>query len=184
MTAARLFYRTRQFWQTLRASASAEDLELAAAALTGPQLALFQQMQTSEQAHCLRMHAALIAMGEKDPDLLTAALLHDVGKILLPLRPWERALIVFANWICPRCVKRWGGFAPGDSQDRLGWRRAFVAAVQHPAWGGELAASCNSSPLAVTLIRRHQEGLSSGEDPDDSLEDRLLRKLQAVDNDY
>jgi hypothetical protein len=56
-----------------------------------------------------------------------------------------------------------------------------VVAIQHPAWGAEMAAEAGSSPLVVALIRRHQNLL---QDEAVSLEDRLLGALQRVDNAY
>ena len=190
MNTARLIYRSRQFLQTLISTASVADLELAASVLAPPQLALFRRMPASEQAHALRVLSELIAQGETDPDLFTAALLHDVGKICSPLQAWERALIVLTGAICPRCLQRWGAqerLSPGESIDRLGWRRPFVVAVQHPVWGAQLAASCNASRRAVALILRHQEKLASGGIQGVTPEDRrfetdLLRKLQHVDD--
>jgi hypothetical protein len=181
MNAARLIYRSRQFVQTIISSATSEDLDLAASLLTPGQLALFRDMQSSEQAHALRLLSVLISQGETNPDLFIAALLHDVGKTRLPLRVWDRVLIVLSSKICPSCVRRWGSYAPEVPLDRLGLRRPFVAAMQHPAWGAELAASRNVSTLAVALIRRHQEKVLSEGTKRASVEDTLLLKLQAAD---
>jgi hypothetical protein len=63
-----------------------------------------------------------------------------------------------------------------------GWRRAFVVAVQHPQWGADLAAKAGASPLAVALIRRHQEQQGSLGEADAGSEDSLLARLQSVDN--
>ena len=54
-------------------------------------------MQSSEQAHAVSVYRQLVAQGETSSDLLAAALLHDVGKSLSPLRLWERVLIVLAR---------------------------------------------------------------------------------------
>lgn len=187
MNAARLVYRTRQFWHTLRSSVSAEDLALASSVLSPSQLALFRKMQASEQSHSLRVFSSLVQQGENDPDLLTAALLHDIGKIQVPLRAWERVLIVLTGTICPECVRRWGVPVAGEPLDQAGWRRAFIVAVQHPEWGAELAAGCGASPRTVNLIRRHQEKVTAdnagGEAVQSGYEALLLRKLQSADDD-
>jgi putative nucleotidyltransferase with HDIG domain len=183
MNAARLVYRSRQFFQTLISSAAAVDLEPAALVLSPSQLALFRRMPAGEQAHALRVLSDLTSLGETDPDLLTAALLHDIGKVLAPLRVWERVLIVLVGGVCPRCLLRWGsqaGLRPGESVERMGLRRALVVAVQHPAWGAELAASCGTSPRAVELIRRHQDEFDPTDDRHSEIV--LLRKLQQVDD--
>lgn len=179
MNTSRLLYRTRQFWQAISTRSSQVDLELISSILTPSQISLFNQMQASEQAHSLRVFRKLTSQEEQNNDLLVAALLHDIGKIRAPLRLWERVLIVFVRVICPGCIHKWGS-AP--SEGSLGWRRTFVVAEQHPRWGAELAAQCGTSVLAVELISRHQEQLTLSQVTGSSMEDSLLRKLQAVDN--
>ena len=183
MNPARFLYRTRQFWQALGAPLPAEDLALARRLLSPAQLALFCRLQPAEQAHSLRVARDLLAQGEEHPDLLAAALLHDVGKSRFPLNLGERVLIVLVKAICPRCLLRWGAPDPAEkspgASGQFGWRRPFVVAVAHPEWGAQLAGEAGASPLAVALIRRHQDALPAA---DRTLEDRLLRSLQAVDD--
>lgn len=181
MNAARLLYRTRQFWLTLRPTTRL-DLSQAASILTTQQLALFRRMQPSEQVHCLRVLQRVIESGDVDRDLCVAALLHDIGKIRLPLRPWERVLIVLVQGLCPQCVHRWGALSGDDIGAAPAWRRAFILAENHPRWGAEYAAASGASPLTVALIRRHQERLPIDPGPDESREDMLLRHLQTVDD--
>jgi hypothetical protein len=176
MNAARLLYRTRQFWQALRSPPSVEDSERIQSILTEPQINLFRQMQPSEQTHSLRVLRALLAKGETQEDLLVAALLHDVGKIRARLNLLERIAIVLVKAICPRCAERWG------AGPAAGWRRAFVVSAHHPDWGAELAAGAGASSLAQALIRRHQEGQPKVGEGARSHEDRLLAKLVAVDD--
>jgi hypothetical protein len=176
MNAARLLYRTRQFWQALRSTPSFEDSELIQSILTGPQLDLFRQLQASEQAHSLRVFRALLEQGETQGDLFVAALLHDVGKSRFRLKLWERIAIVLVKAVCPGCAERWGTGHPA------GWRRAFVVSAQHPGWGAEMAAAAGASPLTQALIRRHQEDRREARVGPESLEDRLLAKLVLVDD--
>jgi hypothetical protein len=179
MNTSRLLYRSRQFWQAIGTRTAQEDLELASSLLSPSQLELFQQMHKSEQAHSLRVFKELRNRGEENTDLQTAALLHDVGKVRAPLRLWERVLVVIVRAFCADCVHSWGSAPVGDTLKGLGWRRAFVVAEQHPAWGADLASQCGTSELAVSLIARHQEQLPQSEN---SMEDSLLRRLQAVDD--
>lgn len=136
---------------------------------------LYRQMRRSERQHSLRVLDALVAAGHDQPDLLAAALLHDVGKIrtlfLLP----EKVLVVLVKAAAPDLYWRWGS---GSSR---GWRRPFAVSVQHPAWGAEMVECAGGSPLAVELIRRHQETLGSSSL---SEADRLLVLLQGVDDRY
>jgi hypothetical protein len=110
----------------------------------------------------------LLADGQTDADLLTAALLHDAGKVRARLSVWERVVIVLGKKLFAGHVKGWG---EGEAR---GLRRPFVVAAQHAAWGAELALAAGASPRTVELIRRHQE--QSGQT------DALLRALQAADD--
>ena len=121
--------------------------------LTPEQYSLFLRLQPCEQAHSLNLLHALCAEGQSNPDLLAASLLHDVGKSRHPLRTWERVVIVLANVFLPKQAWEWGDAQP------CGWRRPFVIARQHPAWGAEMTAQTGASDLLVELIRRHQDDL-------------------------
>jgi hypothetical protein len=175
MKTTQAIYRARQFWLAWRAQSLTEDeLAPASAVLTAEQMQLFTRLQPSEQIHALRVLRTIQEGGESDPDLQTAALLHDIGKARAPLKLWERVLIVLGKALFPERAKIWGSGRP------QGWVRPFVIAEQHPAWGGEMACQAGTSPLAVSLIRRHQ---TPGEiEPVSLREDRLLKILQAADH--
>jgi len=172
-----IWYRIWQFWQTLTARPTSEDLARAAQLLTPEQWQLFQQLQPGEQAHSLRILEALSGMQDVPADLRIAALLHDVGKAEHPLRIWERVEIVLTKALLPDKVREWGQGEP------RGWRRPFVVAEQHAQWGAQAAERAGASPLAVNLIRWHQQqptvsgsltGLSASEE-------HWLRILQQYD---
>ncbi|MGD2157008.1 MAG: HD domain-containing protein [Anaerolineales bacterium] len=174
MSANRILYRVFQFWKAFEGVLAPEELEPARAVLSHRQMSLFEKLHPSEQRHSLRVMRALQGQGENHPDLLKAALLHDVGKTCHPLRPFERVLIVLSEAAFPRLAERWG---QGSAR---GWRRPFVVAKQHPKWGAEMSADADVSPITQSLIRRHQEQLSP-EEPT-HLEDRLLVLLQRADD--
>ena len=182
MNTSRLIYRSRQFWQAITTRSSRDDTDLVSSILSPSQIELFNLMQKSEQVHSLRVLKELRNRGAENRDLQTAALLHDVGKVRAPLRLWERVLIVIVKAFCPDCVKKWGSIPDGDTLNGLGWRRAFVVAEQHPVWGAVLASQCGTSPMAASLIARHQDQLPPSHISESSEEDSLLRKLQAVDD--
>jgi hypothetical protein len=175
MSPSQMLYRVRQFWLAWRAEPLSEnDLAPARSILNAEQMKLFSRLQPSEQAHALNVLQTVQAQGETDPDLQVAALLHDIGKARAPLKIWERVVIVLGKEFIPGRVQIWGGGSP------QGWKRPFVIAEQHPAWGAEMAIQAGTSPLAITLIELHQSSVS--ESPSSRKEDQLLRVLQAADH--
>jgi hypothetical protein len=146
------------------------DDDTARACLSPDLFALYRQMRRSERQHSLRV---LQMLTDPSPDLVVAALLHDVGKIREPFLLPEKVLVVLVKAFAPRLYWRWG------SGSAHGWRRPFAVSVQHPAWGADMVAKAGGSPLAVELIRRHQDHLDGV--PQTEVE-RLLLALQAVDD--
>lgn len=159
--------------RALAAWARPVDDERARALLSPALFALYRQMRRSERQHSLRVLHALGEAGHDDPDLLAAALLHDLGKIRTAFYLPEKVLVVLVKVLAPRYYWRWG------SGSARGWRRPFAVSVQHPAWGADLVAGAGGSPRTVELIRRHQDTLDG---PPQTDLDRLLLALQAVDD--
>ncbi len=164
--------RLRQGLRALTAWARPVDTALAEATLTPAEMALFRRLRRGEQLHSLNVLRTLRAAGETDPDLLTAALLHDVGKTVAPFTLPERVLVVLARAVAPGRCEAWGRAEP------RGWKRPFAISRRHPEWSAEMMAAAGCSPRAVTLARRHQEYLTGH--PRDDLE-RLLLALQEAD---
>lgn len=176
-TSPRPLYRVRQFWLALHARPSAQDLALVQAVLSPQQFALFSQMQPSEQAHSLGVLQQLHQHAHPPHDLQVAALLHDAGKSRMPLRLWERIWIVLAGAFAPAWAQRWGSQPVHDKKPS--WQRSLAVAWQHPEWGAQLAEQAGVSPLAVAIIRRHQQKMIAA---NGSVEEDLLLRLQAVDD--
>ena len=170
---SRLAYRSRQFWNALLTPPRKVAGELLAPHLSPALTDLFWRMQPSEQAHAWKVLQRLQADGHADPDLLAAALLHDVGKSLAPLSVWDRVGIVLFKRF------RVGSDKSGKRPGGRGLRRALRVAAGHPAWGADLAAEAGAGPLTVELIRRHQEDFTPHPG---SAVDELLRALQSADD--
>lgn len=168
-----LAYRIRQLRNNLTAGpltagARAEIVEQ----LTPAERDLFFRFTHADQWHSYRVLRTLREAGYNHPDLLTAALLHDVGKIRCPLSIWDRTFIVVGGALFPTRADRWAG----GSLDS--WRRPFVARAQHPAWGAEMAIEAGVRPAVVEMIRRHQDRTTG----DENETDRLLAILQWADD--
>lgn len=165
-------YRAGQFLHLLTAKRKRDYRRLVYQILDPSMAALFFRMSDPDQSHSIRVFQTLVDRGEENSDLLSAALLHDVGKSLYPLRAWERSLVVVANRILTTLVLKWGQDEPH------GWRKPFVIALQHPKWGAALVRHEGGSETLVTLIRFHQEHAPSSAG-DDVRE--LMKRLQAAD---
>ena len=169
----RLTYRSRQFWNALLSPSKRVTSEALLPHLTSTQIVLFRRMQPAEQLHAYHLFKRLETSGQTVPDLLAAALLHDVGKILIPLSIFDRIVIVLGGHFFRKAALHWSEGTP------RGWRRPFVVAEHHAGWGADLASQAGATPLTVELIRRHQD--SPVRNPDSQME-HLLAALQAADN--
>jgi len=165
-------YRAGQFLHLLTAKLKREHRRFVYEMLNPSMAALFFRMSDPDQSHSVRVFQTLVDQGEEDEDLLMAALLHDVGKSLHPLRAWERSLVVVTNRILPNQVLKWGQGEP------YSWRKPFVVALQHPEWGAALIQQEGGSETLVTLIHYHQEHAppNIGKDVQE-----LLERLQTAD---
>ncbi len=168
-----IFYRAYQFWRALTATPAADGLEQASQALSPQLMALFLNQTASEQVHSLTVFLHLCDQGERSPDLLSAALLHDIGKSRYPLQTWERVVAVIGQALPIRQTTFWSQAEP------RGWKRPFAVARGHAGWGAEMAAAGGASQLTVELIRRHHDPVAASPVHP---EDRLLWQLQILDH--
>ena len=184
-------YRTYQFFMAIKASLprwaggrknelSVEERMLVASILvTSEQKALFSRMSPNDQRHAVAVAKTLHIAGHTSAALLQAALLHDVAKSLGQPIP-HRVLIVLFEAIWPGALRRLANLRAGQPVEKTGWwRRPFVIHQQHPALGAVWAETAACDPLAVQLIARHQDDLTTAH-PDDI--NHLLEALQWADN--
>ena len=162
----RPFYRVWQFWQVVTARPLDKRKEEEIRAILSPaQQRLFGRFSASEQQHSYRVYNTLRQDGQDDPDLLAAALLHDVGKSCLP-RTWlDRVIVVLGQAFLPGKAAVW---ARGEVT-RL--TRPFVVKANHAEWGADLAETAGSSPTTVALIRHHHHP------PSGQMDDKLAQLL-------
>jgi len=152
----RASYRLGQLGLALSPLVPARDRALAAALLTPPQLAAFGLLAPTDQRHAARVLRALLTRGERDADLLVAALLHDLGKAdpqgLGRVRLPHRVSKVLARRLAPGFWD-WISVRPGR-----GPLHGYYLLRQHPALGAAWAARLGVAPRACALIAVHQDG--------------------------
>lgn len=197
-------YRAFQFFAALKAYLPGwaggglieADTRLVATVLVTPsQRQLFDRMSPNDQRHAVAVLRTLQEAGHHQPDLLQAALLHDVAKSMgQPII--HRVLIVLLHAFWPAMLARVSESASQPIANDISalsfqpalrasasafswWRRPFVIHAHHPAIGAAWAAEAGCDPQAVRLIARHQDSL-----PHEAVteEAKLLAALQWADD--
>jgi len=154
----------RQFLGSLRPRVSAEERVELTLLLSPAERHLFDSMALRDQRHGLDVYCTLRRQGHQDPDLLTAALLHDLGKGRISL--WHRVAYVLLSAAAPMLLRRLA------AEEGAGWRQALWRCLHHPERGAEMAAAAASTPEVVRLIRLQET---------DDTGDSRLRLLRAAD---
>jgi hypothetical protein len=161
---ARTLYRSRQFFRSIGAFIDEDERAEAARLLNDDQRRLFFSMTARDQRHSVDVLHVLLSQGRTDRDLLSAALLHDVGKGRVRL--WHRVAYVLIRAASPRLLQRLASGGDGS------WRGALAAIADHAERGASLVQAAGGSEDLVNLVRRH-------ESPGDS--DPRLPLLRAAD---
>lgn len=171
------FYRLRQFGQGLFAQVRAEELQAIEPLLPPAAFALFCRLPRDAQRHSLNVLHDLQQRTPLHPDLVVAALLHDVGKLAadeagVSINLWLRGPLVLLKALAPALFQRLQSPTPAS-----GWHYALYVNETHPQIGAQWARSAGCSELACWLIEEHQVQQSEqvGE------KHLLLSKLQWAD---
>ena len=154
-------YRLGQFLSALASWVRPEALSEVSDHLPPEAVALFQRMPRYDRRHALNVLHTLRRQGHDDPDLFTAALLHDVGKTAGPsgrLGLWHRVAVVLMGALQPSLVEGIGRDEPGT------WRYAFYLQQHHAAIGADLAREAGCSDATVALILHHENARRAAED--------------------
>ena len=142
---------------------------------------LFDAMPHNDQHHSFNVLRALGAADHTEPALMQAALLHDVAKSSGGVTIFHRVAVVLMKIVWPD----WRGrMAQPPTPARSDLRYPFWVHVNHPQMGAEMAAAAGCDPLAVTLIRRHQDCSGGAEEQRRRGDlDLLLTALRTADDD-
>lgn len=175
-------YRIGQFLASLWPRVERDERAILIRWLPPRAVDLFYRMPRRDQRHSLDVLYSLRSAGVDQPDLLAAALLHDVGKTVNPGRPlrlWQRVVVVLLEAIDPELV----AVLASDDPDSL--RYPFHAHLCHPELGAALAQEAGCTRLTVELIRWHQSKKGSPVEAEPGRQPalpQLLAWLQAADN--
>lgn len=157
-----MWQRARQFFEAGRRPAPA-DHEFARQWLAPELAALFAAQHPRDIVHSAGTARWLLARGHTDPDLITAAFLHDIGKG--EQRRLDRVAYVVAGWAR-------AGAAVGDAGSRHALRRAVARSAAHARAGAAAMRQAGASERAAALTAAHHEPAAG---------DPLLDLLQQAD---
>lgn len=139
----------RRFFGVLSARVDPDELAILDRYLCPGERDLFLSMRVADQRHSIDLCRRLQRDGHADPDLLRAALLHDVGKAFGSLPLPHRVAFALCRMIAPDFA-RWLA-----ERDRPAWRRPFYLAAHHADIGARAAERAGSNPRVVCLIGGH-----------------------------
>lgn len=148
-----MFYRVRQFINAIFPKVNASDINWALNHLTPEASDLFLKQSWPEQRHAIDVAQNIIQA--RNPisfsdfqTLITAALLHDCGKSMVPISLWQRVYIVLMQampqslWSCLE-------------QSHTVFASPLKLATQHALWGESLAKRAGLNSEVCLLIREH-----------------------------
>jgi hypothetical protein len=164
-------YRIRQFWRALTARVRTEEWSLVRGVLSEPAVFLFAGMPRQDQRHGLDVLYGLRERGADAPELLAAALLHDVGKSE-GVRTRHRVFAVLVRAVHPEWLDRVASPDPDD------WRFPLWLQLRHAQRGADLAEAAGCGAATVQLIHCHEQTEGAALLP--PLDD-WLAELQAAD---
>ena len=144
-------HRVGQFIGHLTARVDPIEEERARGLLPASAWSLFVAMPTADRRHALDVAGRLVSAGQADPDLLTAALLHDAAKGRR-MRLWHRVGGVLLEAAAPKALARLA------SSEVHSWRYPFYLYLHHAALSADAAREAGCSQRTVAFIRGTTEG--------------------------
>lgn len=119
----------------------------AEARLPDAERALYRAMDPRERDHHVRVARTILARHpDATPQLVRAALLHDVGKSQRPYRVIERILVHLVR-----------GEVPAPQPIQVGWQGARQVAAHHAAYGASMILEAGGDPRVAELVSRHEQ---------------------------
>lgn len=147
-------HRAKRFFGSLFSSApGAADTAWALGWLTEREGALFSRMDAGDRAHAVAVARAVDAHYERigvapSAWIMTAALMHDVGKLVPDLGTYGRVVATLSGWV--------GGADMADVwADTTGFTRKVGLYLKYPELGADLLAVAGSDDRVVAWSREH-----------------------------
>ena len=166
MLVERWLYRARQAGNVRAGKLTRQERMEVGDVLSLPLLDLFLSMRGVAQRHGYDVYRSLRTQGWNDPDLLAAALLHDVGKGYLSVA--SRALwVLLGAW--SKSLRERLALHPV-----LGLWLGLRVSLYHASLGADLVHKAQGSLITAWLIENHE--LQGHADP-------VLQALQRADSD-
>ncbi len=150
-----LAYRLRQGLNALSPAPDWDPLPPSATNLVSmSQRTAFDELNDCDRRHLGSVFTVLYGRGVRDPDLLRAALLHDIGKAGhgTRVRLLDRTAKVLISFFCPASL-RWLARRSSPPRGLTG----LWLAVNHPRLGAELAGDLGCSERTCWLIANHEK---------------------------
>lgn len=152
-TAVPVLQRAHQFHSALLTRQdSAVDARLRQLLGDEAQWELLARLAPYDRAHHLAVYNRLVEQGHSAPDLLRAALLHDIGKAdaRSRVRLLHRVAIVVLRSVCPGALRR-------INRDTMpGLFHGLYLAQHHARLGSALAQSVGCTARTCALIALHE----------------------------
>jgi hypothetical protein len=159
-------HRVGQFVAHVRARVDPREIALVSRVLPDGGVRLFDAMPVADRRHGLDVAERLLRDGHDDPDLLGAALLHDVAKGKR-MRLAHRVAGVLLEAMAPSVLRRLADTNPAS------WRHPFHLYLHHEPMSAELALAEGCTARLADFIRGRAET-----DPDK----HLMRALKVADD--
>ena len=145
-----MFYRVQQFIKAITASVSGDEKRWIKGYLTEKEQALFFKLKVYEQKHALCVAKLLSEWTNESQEMIRLGLLHDIGKVLYPLNPIQKSIIVILHKVTFGKIKRFNQF------------KIVKCYYEHPILGSELLSRQGVYEKEfLECIKRHHELIDS-----------------------
>ena len=159
-------HRVGQFVAHVRARVDPQEVALVRRVLPDGGVRLFAAMPVADRRHGLDVAERLLRSGHDEPDLLGAALLHDVAKGRRMLLA-HRVAGVLLEALAPSVLRRLADPNPAS------WRHPFHLYLHHEPMSADLALAAGCTTRLAEFIRGRAETDADA---------RLLQALKAAED--